>query len=277
MGIGKFFFSREFLKQLLLIIGALLLTLILILLSLRFYTHHGQSIAVPDLTGLTEDRAHDKLSDCHLRIKLIDSIYVDNALPGTVVDQYPKPGYRAKHRRKIYVTIASVTPEKVMVPCVTDVSFREASGRLQNAGLKLGTVEQRPSAFPNLVLDQLYLGQRITRDTLLPRGSVIDLVIGRGGNFERTEVPDLFGLSIGEARKRLYALNLELGAVVFDDSFLDSEDTLGARIYKQSPKPVSGEMVEQGTLIDIRVSKYDELFKLNSEEGLEDADSTGGL
>jgi len=277
MTILKFIFSRDFFKQLIYILVALITVTIVTLLMLRFYTQHGKSIAVPDLSGCTEKVVRDKVRDAHLRYKIIDSVYTEHAVPGSVIDQHPKPGYRVKSHRKIFITVASVSPENVQVPYVTDISFREATNKLQLAGLTLGTVEYRPSQFPNLVLDQLYLGKKILRDTLLPKGSAIDLVVGRGGNLERTEVPDLFGLSIDEARKRLIALNLDMGVLIYDDSFIGNEDTLGARVYMQSPKPVPGQMVGQGTLVDIRVSKYEELFMQENEVKEEDADSTGGI
>ncbi len=277
MTIFKFIFSREFIKQLIYILVAFILVTVVTLLMLRYYTQHGKSVAVPDLTGNTEEVVRDKIKEFHLRYKILDSVYIEDALPGSVIDQHPKPGYRVKSHRQIFITVASVSPENVQVPYVADISFREATNKIQLAGLNLGTVEYRPSQFPNLVLDQLYLGNKITRDTLLPKGVAIDLVVGRGGGLERTEVPDLFGLSIDDARKRLIALNLDMGALIYDDSFIGNEDTLGARVYMQSPKPVPGQMVGQGTLVDIRVSKYEELFMQENEVKEEDADSTGGI
>jgi eukaryotic-like serine/threonine-protein kinase len=277
MTISKFILSREFVKQLIYIIIVFIVVTIITLLMLRYYTQHGKSIAVPDLSGCTEEMVHEKLRQKHLRFQIVDSVYMREAVPGSVIDQHPKPGYRVKGHRKIFITLAAVAPENVLVPFIADISFREATNKLQLAGLTLGSVEYRPSQFPNLVLDQLYLGNKIFRDTLLPKGSAIDLVVGRGGGLERTEVPDLFGLSITEARRSLIALNLDMGVLIYDDSFLGNEDTLGARVYMQSPRHVPGQMVGQGTLVDIRVSKYEELFMQENQEMEEDADSTGGI
>jgi beta-lactam-binding protein with PASTA domain len=278
MGFRKFITSRDFFRHLGLIALVFAIVVYATFLSLKYYTHHGQSISVPDLSGMDESEVDKAVGNLHLRYAISDSVYIADAIPGTVIDQHPDPGYRVKSRRKVFVTLAAFEPEKVNVPSVTDVSLREAISRLQNAGLALGMVEYRPSEFPNLVLDQLYLGTKIHSDTVLPKGSAIDLIVGRGGGMERTGIPDLFGLSIGEARKLLFAHNLDMGALVFDDSFIGNEDTTGARVYRQSPKAIEGLMITQGTMVDVCVSKYEELFVVEVKDTITDeADAAGGL
>ena len=49
----KFLVSKKFFRHLGLAVALLLILLLGTLLWLRIYTHHGQAITVPDLTGLT--------------------------------------------------------------------------------------------------------------------------------------------------------------------------------------------------------------------------------
>lgn len=273
MNLINFIFSKAFWKQFLIIFVLFIVILYGVVLSLKFYTNHGETVAIPDLSGLTIGEALQNSAAEKLRCVVYDSQYVADVIPGVVVGQHPVAGYRAKQGRMIFLTIASVSPEKVTVPCIADVSLREASSRLQNAGVKIGTIEYRPSEFPNLVLDQLFLGGKIERDTMLPKGSVIDLIVGRSSNMERAVIPDLFGMSIAEAKRAIYLRSLDLGVMVYDDSFIGDEDTTGARIYKQSPLPNGDVEVEQGTMIDIWVSKYEELFTIDSTAMMQNVDS----
>ena len=49
----KFLISKRFFKQLGLAVAIALVLLLATLIWLKVYTHHGQAILVPDLSGLT--------------------------------------------------------------------------------------------------------------------------------------------------------------------------------------------------------------------------------
>ncbi|MBN1926036.1 MAG: PASTA domain-containing protein [Prolixibacteraceae bacterium] len=270
MRLLEFIKSKTFLKHIIFIILIFGVLVYFTLFLLKFYTHHGETLTVPDFKGLPLEEAGVLAKESKLRFKIIDSIYYREAIPGTIIDQYPVAGYKAKQKRMIFFTTASFTPEKVVVPKVIDVSFREAQSRLEIAGLKTGQLIYRPSEFLNLVLEQQYNGLPLPEDTLLPKGTAIDLVIGKGLSNERTVVPDLMFLGLDEAKVLLYDLNLNIGALVYDESVQTYQDTLYARIWKQLPEPSTEELVELGFSIDLWLTVDEEKLFLTTEEPIED-------
>ena len=178
MGFRKFITSRDFFRHLGLIALVFAIVVYATFLSLKYYTHHGQSISVPDLSGMDESEVDKAVGNLHLRYAISDSVYIADAIPGTVIDQHPDPGYRVKSRRKVFVTLAAFEPEKVNVPSVTDVSFREAIA-LQKAGLAWGCEYVLLSS--NLFSNSFIWGTKIHATAVL-QGSAIDLIVGGAGD-----------------------------------------------------------------------------------------------
>jgi beta-lactam-binding protein with PASTA domain len=265
--------TKPVLSTIVLAFFSLILFAYLSLLFLKVYTHHNQAIAVPDYKGMTYKEYVSATKKKNLRCEIIDSMYIPNARPGSVIEQYPAAGNKVKQHRTIYLTIASQTPEKVSVPKVTDVGLREAQSRLENIGLKVGQVIYRPSEFYNLVLDQRFQNRTISKGELIPKGTAIDLVVGRGLGDEKTELPILTGMSLTEARSSLYYNNLTTGALVFDNTVVTSYDSMTARVWKQSPVPETGSLIGQGTSVDLWFTLDD--AKLNPPTEEETIDDSG--
>ena len=72
-----------------LLIALLLLTGIgyFVLHYLDNYTRHGYSISVPSFRDLTPKQAEELAAHHKLQVIVIDSIYDENALPGTIQEQ----------------------------------------------------------------------------------------------------------------------------------------------------------------------------------------------
>lgn len=251
MSLKVFLKSKTFLVQILLLIAVFAILAYLSMMMLKVYTHHGKTKVIPDFVGLSESDAATVVKKNRLRYEIFDSLFVPEAIPESVVSQYPPAGYRVKQGRTIFLTLAAVSPEKVKLPFVVDVSLREAQSRLENAGLSLGKVEYRPSEFINLVLDKSLNGLPLTNETLLVKGTAIDLIVGKGLSNEVTEIPDLSGHNLADAKKALYNVGLNIGALIYDNSLLTNEDTLFARVWKQNPAFTVGNYLELGTSVDI--------------------------
>lgn len=71
----------------------------IVLNRLEKYTNHGYYITVPELRGLTPDEAEPFAKEKNLQILVIDSIYDNNAKPGTIVEQFPSPNAHVKNNR----------------------------------------------------------------------------------------------------------------------------------------------------------------------------------
>jgi eukaryotic-like serine/threonine-protein kinase len=251
MALKEYLKSKPVLVNILLAIFALFLFANLGLLFLRIYTHHNQAIVVPGCKGMAQKECVSTIKKKNLRCQVIDSMYIPDIKPGSVIEQYPSAGNKVKQHRTIFITIASHAPENVSVPKVTDVGLREAQSRLENVGLKVGFVTYKPSEFYNLVLEQRFQDRIIAKGELIPKGTAIDLIVGRGLSNEKIELPVLTGLSLSEARSKLYYNNLTTGALVYDNSVISSYDSLNARIWKQSPVANENTLIEQGTSVNL--------------------------
>lgn len=265
MNLKDFLKTKPLLANILLATVSLAAFAYLCLLFLKVYTHHNQSIAVPDYKGMSHKEFVSITKKKHLRCEIIDSIYVEEARPGTVIEQFPSAASKVKRNRTIYLTLASVSPEKVPMPKVTDVSLREAQSRLENIGLKVGNVSYRPSEFYNLVLEQRYKNKVVAKGEMIPEGTTIDLIVGKGLSGEKTELPVLMGLTIESARSILFYNNLSIGALVYDNSISTSYDSLNAKVWKQLPDPLKTEFIELGSSVDLWLSIDEEKLNPTSE------------
>jgi beta-lactam-binding protein with PASTA domain len=162
---------------------------------------------------------------------VIDSVYDQEGMKGTVYIQDPRPGAMVKQHRKIYLTLVAMQPQRILMPDLRDLTLRQALAILQTYELQPGEVEYVPDIARNAVLDQKYEGSAIEPGTQIEKGSVITLVVGLGSGSGRVMVPFLLGLSLPEARSRLLASSLSLGAVIFEDE----SDTADAVVTSQRP------------------------------------------
>jgi len=243
----KFLGSKLFLKHLLLAVAVSLIILLTILVWLKIYTHHGQKISVPDLTGLTIEEVEDVVASRKLNFFVIDSTYANDMPRGTVIKQNPKPNDKVKVKRRIFVTMNAINPEKVTMPNLVTLSHRQAVMALENAGLVLGEVSYKPDFAVNSVLQQNYNGSVINPGTKVEKGSTIDLVLGMGLSNEKTYIPDLEGLNYGEAREKITSRYLNFGVATFDESVENNEDSLQAWVTKQYPRYENGKRINKGT------------------------------
>ncbi|WP_066628123.1 PASTA domain-containing protein [Labilibacter marinus] len=251
MSVLKFLISKKFLIHIASALGVIALVLIATFVSLNIYTHHGENYATPDFSGLTETQFIDLVQQKKLRYKIIDSVHIDDLTPGIVVEQTPKPGSRVKENRTIFFTINAYSAEQIPMPQLVDFSLRNAQVTLESYGVRLGKLIYIPSEYTQLVLGQQYDGKPIEPGTLISKGSTIDLLVGKGLSNKKTDVPDLFGMTLEEARSYLLSNSLNVDAIIYDDSIPTGEDSLRAFIWKQLPEIESGKRLRLGSSLDV--------------------------
>jgi beta-lactam-binding protein with PASTA domain len=247
----KFLTSRLFLKHLLIAISIIVFMSIFSLLFLRVYTRHGQALSVPDLTGLTIPEADSMLTARELLYQIVDSVYNANLTRGCIIDQNPSPEFKVKENRTIFLTINAFNPEIIRMPNIVGVSLRQARAIVQTAGLNIGKLTYVPDIAVNNVLQQKYNGNVIEEGDSIVKGSQIDLVLGRGLSNEKTAAPDLIGLFFDQAKERITNRYLNLGAVIYDASFENAEDSINAFVWKQKPEFNEEALMNLGSSVDI--------------------------
>jgi eukaryotic-like serine/threonine-protein kinase len=247
MSVVDFLKSRLFIKHLLLAIGLTIIVVYLIIFSLSFYTHHGESYTVPDFRGKLPEELSQIANESGSEFVVVDSLY-DAKLPkGSVILQDPLPNSKIKHNRTIYLTVVSSEPEKVSMPNLIDLSLRQTISLLETYGLQVGSLEYIPDMAKNAVLHQKYRGVEIEAGKPIKKGSKIDLVLGQGTGGDKMPLPFLLGKKQSEVMRILRASSLNIGTEVFEDS----RDTVHARVYKQSPAYGSGKLINMGQSINV--------------------------
>jgi beta-lactam-binding protein with PASTA domain len=236
MSLKNFIFSKAFFRNLGLAVVIVVVTVMLALVWMNFYTRHGQARAVPDFYGLTVDQAKNLAKAKKLRFQIIDSVYTNVVPKGCVAEQNPKPGFKVKKWRNIAVTINAFQPEMVAMPDLIDLPLRQASKVLENVGLEMGQRRFKPDLAVNVVIEQLYRGRYISRGDFIQKGSVIDLVLGKGLSNERTNVPYLLGMTLDPALNRIMESSLNLGTYIYDNTVLSGSDSVNAVVFKQNPE-----------------------------------------
>ena len=92
----RIFKKKVFWKTLLYAMGIYVALFLVVIVSLRVYTHHGQSFAVPEFKGLNPNKAQEVAEFSKLQIEIIDSTFIPYLEKGSVIDQFPQPGTRVK-------------------------------------------------------------------------------------------------------------------------------------------------------------------------------------
>ena len=251
MTLKEFFKTKTFKYNALAVVGTTIFLIVMNMFALRIYTDHGDSVEIPDLRGKTTEEVSDILSNIDLRFQIRDSVYSRETAPGTVLDHFPKAGQKVKENRTIFITLCAVSQEKIPMPQLTDISYRQAVNIIESSGLIAGSVEYKQSEFPNLVLEQKSQGSEIRVGEMIAKGSVIDLVLGSDSKGETSQVPTLFGRNLTEAKLTLDEAFLNIGTITYDESVLYEAQKAKAMIFKQSPDPVEMFEVPKGTAIDI--------------------------
>lgn len=235
-----------FLKQVALIILAILAFLVLILFFLRLYTRHGKEYELGDFRGLTlEEVLRDPLND-KFEFIIIDSVF-DNTKPKrTIISQSPSPRTKVKANRKIYLTIVASQPEMVACPNLQDLTVRQAAAILETYGLKVGRIEYVPD-IGNTVLLWKQFGKTLSPGQKIVKGTAVDLVVGSGRGSAISFVPDLVGKTRAEAQSMISAAGLNIG----NEYFLRLYDTINVRVVKQHPPYSPNAQVTIGSKIDL--------------------------
>ena len=256
------------LKKMILAVVIAIFLLLITMLFIRVYTHHGESLTVPDFSGMMEEQVLDILKKNELNYQVTDSLYVTEEMPGTVIGQFPVKGSHVKSGRTIFFTICARKPEQVSMPKLTDISLRQAMNILSRVGLNVGTITYVPSEYTNLVLAQKRGIEDIEQGSKINKGTEIDLTVGKSLSSEKTVIPDLIGLTLKMAKNEMTSLFLVQGSLIYDESVKSNEDTLSSKIWKQDPD-LSGENLKQGSSIDMWFTIDEE--KLKNAEALTDS------
>ena len=251
----KFITNRPFWVNLLAAAALAFLLVFGFLQMLSRITRHGEHLTVPDISHKNAEEAIKQLKSEGFDVVIQDSVYTDTLPPGVIIKQLPDPNSTVKVNRTVFITVNCVTPPMVDMPELKGMSLTFAMDILHRSHLQLGDTIYRTDFMKGSILEQHYDGSKIARGTKLPWGSKITLIVGAGLGDSNIEVPNLVGMTYGEAIIILDSLGITPVAVL-DNTVID---TSTAFIYKQSPSHLDEHnntaYMKPGMFMDLSLSK----------------------
>jgi len=253
MSFFKYLRSKPGLKTLGYLVGANILVILLSWFWLSWYTDHGEFVSVPELKGQQLESAIEILEDLDLEPVLIDSIWSDTAVRGSINYVMPVPGSTIKEGRQVYLTIFSKTPPMETINIKSGEYAAVAMVKLKNKGIDYNVSYQPNNNFVGSIISIRYQGKEVKFNDQLPRGCKVSLIVGTGDN-AKIPIPDLYGLSYIEAQRLLNSLGLI--PQLFFDVTPGEADSLDYKVCTQEP-PYSKAALDlnSGSIMDIYLTK----------------------
>jgi serine/threonine-protein kinase len=196
-------------------------------------------IEVPDVTGRTEARARQALTDAKLAVAVTRA--ADETTPkGEVVSQSPTKGQRVPAGTQVGIVV-STGPKvtTIAVPNVVGLTTANATARLGDAGLGVQPFEALSADVPAGTV----ISQAPGRGTSVPTGTPIAIIVSTGpptAPVTTVKVPDVVGESLADAQKALAAAGLKTASEKLDGSGKPADEVLfqtpaaGATVIKGS-------------------------------------------
>ncbi|MCS7297424.1 MAG: PASTA domain-containing protein [Bacteroidia bacterium] len=234
-----------------LIVGGILSHLFFTSVLLAWITRQGREYVLPLLVGKSLPAVQSSLERAGFRVIVIDSQYVPDKPPLTVLLQDPPANTKVKKGRKVYLTIAACKPPEIPFPQIQDMPYEEAYRLLRETyGFRIEGVEYVAGRDPDVIVGAKYKGKRIAPGTMTPKYASIELIVSRGLSDQKVPFISVVGLPLEEAVARLHAMGLSIGHIRYKPI---PSLPLG-QVYRQYPERVATDSVPAGTAIDLVVN-----------------------
>ena len=151
--------------------------------------------------------------------------------------QTPKANSAVKSGRKIFVTINASKPRTEKIPYVVGYSLRQAKNLLENKGFEVKELIYKTDIATNNVLLMSHNGRNIQPQENIEAelGQKITLTVGRNYASPLPMVPKVIGLTLREAKSRLWETGLNIGEIKTDNKTVKKNELDYAKVYRQSP------------------------------------------
>ena len=228
---------------------------------LGWFSGENDEVEVPDFKGMTLEEAQIEAEKYGLKVEEGDQVYSPDQEEGKITSQTPGKGAKVSKGKVITVKI-SLGKKDGVVPNIVGMDYKEAKAYLKDFGFELGMVVKVKSTKP----ENTVITQSVEAGSTADKGTVIDVEVSDGKGKEMKEVPYLIGKDVDTAKSEIIAAGFKVGNIYYEESDEYPKNTITSQQYK------SGEELEEGTAIDIVVSKGS---SSESEEGGETTPSEG--
>lgn len=178
----RYFLNNIYIRNLLSLILVSGLLLFVVLIGLSFYTRHGQAVEVPDVKGLSVESARGFFAGKELNFVVIDSVFIKNAVPGSISEIIPQAGSKVKKKRTIYLKIVAYLPQLLTIPDVKDASQRQSLAMLRSLGFESIEIKSVPGFYRDLVVGIESKGKLMEAGQRVPAGTPVSLLVSSGSS-----------------------------------------------------------------------------------------------
>lgn len=200
-------------------------------------------VTVPNVVGMTEEKALEVLNKSKLGLKVVDTIPSDKYAEGEIAEQLTEANEKVAKNTEIQVYVSSGKEVKeVTVPDVTNQSEADAQKVLGDLNLIVDSQAKYD--------DTVEAGKVISTDPAagqtLQEGKKIIMYVSQGK--EQVKVPKLVDSSYDDAVAKLADAGLNAGNVTEEYS-----DKAAGTVLSQAQE--SGSKVDKGSYVDFVISK----------------------
>lgn len=212
------------------LIAVLLISVVFWVLSIR--PDGGQpanSRIVPDVTGMTYDRANTELAEADLIAFRVDEPNAEVAI-GNVIRTDPVADTSVTPGQTVRVYV-SAGQETATMPVVVGLSQDAAAGALEAADLVLGTIT--PQNDPSLAAGTVISADQ-TEGQEVPIGTVVNLVVASG----KVTINDVSGYTVDAATRELEDLGLVVSTQEDTSCAAASPPTVASQSLAPGDQPI---------------------------------------
>ncbi len=202
-------------------------------------------MTMPSLVGMDYKEAQQKYNGL-LDIEVESSAFHETYEKDVIYDQSVVSGMTIKEGAKIRVKISSGV-QLFTLADYANVEENQVYAILSENNIEFTTIQEYNGSVPEGYVVRTEPGA----DTEVDSGTVVIIYVSLGAQVKYTEVPELAGYKLDDAKMLLSSAKLKVGTVTRVDS-----DESGSVVLSQSPD--AGTMMEEGQTVNLVISMGEE-------------------
>ena len=204
-------------------------------------------IGVPDIVKMDRQKARELLYGIGLRLQIQGKEYDNSLMRDVIISQQPAADTKVKKGRHVFVVV-SKGPEIDTVPDVRNLSELMAKNKLRKAGF--GNIKVT-RAYSDKTLKDNIIQTNPKRNLLISREAPIEITVSRGPKPTHTQVPNVIGDILSEAKKKIEENGLRLGKI----SYKVTSKSRPGSVISQSASPGINAPLESAINIVVAADK----------------------
>jgi serine/threonine-protein kinase len=236
---------KPFIKYFLIFLSAFAATAAGTYIAVTLIASDSKEVVLPDLKGKNIISVLETLTALDLNPKLYGTEYNKTCPRYHVLSQDPEPGMIIKKGRDVILYI-SKGKKLVNIPDLRHISLNDAIIFIQENEFKTGFISKTYS--DNIAKDQV-ISQYPYAYTDQELDSKINLLVSKGKNLKKYAMPELYSISLKDAKNIINIKNLNITSIKSDNLITLPQNA----IVKQTP--AAGSVVTSETKISLIVNR----------------------